>query len=235
MACILIVTKNDSLKKQLSDAMSELLYSVVGADGLSSAFLAISEDKEIDLVIGDIASEGCELCRELRDFGNNVPFITVIDENVGIQRRQVFRSGSDGYLILPLDPEEVQMHVKNLLWRCHIESDSVIRFGDVTLHSATLSVETPDITIRLRRMEFLLLQKLLSYPGRIFNRSQLMDDLWGFDCESDPRTVDTHIRRLRKKLKSIDTINIQTIRGIGYRAAVPKRRRLRSSAEYTDC
>jgi len=84
-------------------------------------------------------------------------------------------------------------------------------------------VVTPDVTIDLRRMEFLLLQKLLSYPGRIFTRAQLMDEIWGYDSESEPRTVDTHVKLLRKKLRSVDEIRIQTVRGLGYRAAIPRR------------
>ena len=230
MVSILIASKNEQLKKEISDAMSELGYIAEESGSLSDAFSRLGE-KDVDLIIGDTACEGCELCRELRDIGSATPFLIVINKNLGIVRRQVFRSGADGYFVLPIDPVEVQMHVKSLLWRCHIEKDSVIRFGDCMLNSSTLTVESPDVTVRLRRMEFLLLEKLLSYPGRIFTRAQLMDDLWGLDCESDPRTVDTHIRRLRKKLKSIDSINIQTMRGLGYRAAVPKKRRQRLSSD----
>ena len=92
--------------------------------------------------------------------------------------------------------------------------------------------ETPGGSIELRRMEFLLLEKLLSYPGRVFTRPQLMDELWGYESQSDPRTVDTHIRRLRKKLRDVDDIRLVTVRGIGYRAALPRRELALSRSEY---
>ena len=120
-------------------------------------------------------------------------------------------------MLLPPDEEELRMRVENLLWRCDIVSDAVLRIGACELHSSSLQLVTPDETIDLRRMEFLLLQKLLSYPGRIFTRPQLMDELWGYDSESEPRTVDTHIKLLRRKLKNVEDIRIQTVRGLGYR------------------
>ena len=126
-------------------------------------------------------------------------------------------------MTIPLDLEELQMRVRNLLWRCQIVDGSTLRFGSCQLHSRTLTIETPGGEIELRRMEFLLLEKLLSYPGRIFTRAQLMDELWGYESQSDPRTVDTHIRRLREKLRDVEDIRLMTVRGIGYRAAVPRR------------
>lgn len=123
----------------------------------------------------------------------------------------------------PVDLEELQMRVQNLLWRCRIVDDAALRFGSCCLHAHSLTLESPKGSIELRRMEFLLLEKLLSYPGRVFTRAQLMDELWGFDTQSDPRTVDTHIRRLRQKLREVDDIRLQTVRGLGYRAAMPRR------------
>ena len=75
-------------------------------------------------------------------------------------------------------------------------------------------------TVQLRQKEFLLLEKLLSRPMKIFTRQALMDDIWGYDSESDPRTVDTHIKRLREKLSCMHAFDIQTVRGLGYKAVI---------------
>lgn len=224
MPNILILEQNRELSRILEDAMRELGYrTAVAAD--AGAALEQMEHAHADLIIADEASGGCELTQELRDAGNSIPVIVLVSHAARQEKRRVFRSGADGYMTLPPDVEELQMRVQNLFWRCHIEDDATLRFGECSLRAGTLSVETPNGVIELRRLEFLLLEKLLSYPGRVFTRAQLMDDVWGYDNDSDPRTVDTHVRRLRKKLSDVDGIRIQTVRGLGYRAAIPRKLR----------
>ena len=222
MIRILLAEQNEDRIRKITSALREMNYEVLHADDESSALLLLEKNR-IDLIVAASACGGIILCQELRDSGDITPFIVITDIQTGQERRRIFRSGADGYMTAPLDPEELQMRVKNLLWRCKVVDDSTLRFGSSMLHSHTLTIETPEGEIELRRMEFLLLQKLLSYPGRIFTRTQLMDDLWGYDSKSDPRTVDTHIRRLREKLRNVEDIKLQTVRGIGYRAAVPRR------------
>lgn len=223
MINILIVSEKEQQLREVSAAMREIGYSIFLADGYSSAMDKLLS-VHVDLIIADFNAGACDLCRDLRDTGNAVPFITLIEEPAKRDKRVIFRSRADGYVELPLDAEELQMRVRNLLWRCRVEDSAVVTYGDCRLCTDTYTLESGDTRIELRRMEFLLLEKLLSYPGRIFTRAQLLDELWGYDCDSDPRTVDSHIKQLRKKLKSADSIRIQTIRGIGYRAAVPKQK-----------
>ena len=223
MINILIVSEKEQQLREVSAAMREIGYSIFLADGYSSAMDKLLS-VHVDLIIADFNAGACDLCRDLRDTGNAVPFITLIEEPAKRDKRVIFRSRADGYVELPLDAEELQMRVRNLLWRCRVEDSAVVTYGDCRLCTDTCTLESGDTRIELRRMEFLLLEKLLSYPGRIFTRAQLLDELWGYDCDSDPRTVDSHIKQLRKKLKSADSIRIQTIRGIGYRAAVPKQK-----------
>lgn len=226
MPNILILEQSSELGRILENGMQELGYRTFAAENGAKA-LEWLEHVHTDLIIADETSGGCELTQELRDAGNSIPVIVLVNRAARPEKRKVFRSGADGYMTIPPDVEELQMRVQNLLWRCHVESDATLRFGECTLHAGTLCLETPDHVIELRRLEFLLLEKLLSYPGRVFTRAQLMDDVWGYDSDSDPRTVDTHIRRLRKKLSNVDGIRIQTVRGLGYRAAIP--RKLRNS------
>ena len=229
MIRILIVENNDTRSKRIAAALRERGYETVLA-GDAAAALTLIEETGVQLIVANTASGGLELTQELRDAGDAVPVIALTEDDARGEKRRIFRSGADGYMILPLDTEELQMRVESLLWRCRIVNDAALRFGSCTLYAHTLTLETPEGEIELRRMEFLLLEKLLSYPGRIFTRAQLMDELWGFDSRSDPRTVDTHIRRLRKKLKDVDEIRLQTVRGLGYRAAMPRRLRRAEAA-----
>ena len=222
MIKILIVEKSAQISSQIANAVKELNYQYAFAENILSSIERIGES-DIDLIIANYNADACELCSGLRDAADITPVIVTADNITRQQKRKIFRSGADGYLEIPFDEEELQMRIKNLLWRCHLENKAEPTYGNCKLNTETMSVETVDKVIELRRMEFLLLEKLLSYPGRIFTRAQLLDSLWGYDCESGPRTVDTHIRRLRKKFKEIDAIKIQTIRGIGYRAVISKK------------
>lgn len=220
MVKILILETDEALRTQTAETMTQLGYSALSADDSDMA-LEVLEKQKIDMIIADMNCGGCELCSYLRMNSVTVPVIVFTNQASRHEKRVIFRSGADGYMFPPVDMEELGMRVKSLLWRCHVVDDAVIRFGSCVLEAENNLVVTDAGTVELRRMEFLLLQKLLSYPGHIFSRAKLMDEVWGYDSESDPRTVDTHIRRLRQKLKKVDDIRIQTVRGLGYRAVLP--------------
>lgn len=224
MIHILILESNTERGKKIASVLRECGYGTLPAADAGEA-LGLLDSNSVQLIVGNSACGTAELTEELREGGNAVPVIIITENEARTEKRRIFRSGADGYMTIPLDLEELQMRVKSLLWRCRIVDDASLRFGSCCLHAGTLIVETPREEIELRRMEFLLLEKLLSYPGRIFTRPQLLDELWGFESQSDPRTVDTHIRRLRQKLREVDEIRIQTVRGLGYRAAMPRRLR----------
>lgn len=230
MIRILIVENTESRARRIAAALRELDYDVVTVANAADALTLLGQTG-VQLIVANSDCGGMELTQELRDADDITPVIVITENASGQEKRRIFRCGADGYMILPLDLEELQMRVRSLLWRCRIVDDAVQRFGSCRLYAHTLTIETPSGEIELRRMEFLLLEKLLSYPGRVFTRSQLMDELWGFDSQSDPRTVDTHIRRLRKKLRDVEDIRLQTVRGLGYRAAIPRRVRVAEQAK----
>ena len=221
MISILVIEKDNEIKKQIDSALNDLGYRAAFVSNNKDALKTL-EESHFQMVIANYANNACDLCKELRQLKQNTPFIILVEKASPKDKRKIFKALADGYLEIPFDSEELQMRIQNLFWRCRIEDSVDVKYGNATLHSETFTIEIGENIIELRKMEFLLLEKLLSYPGRIFTRKQLMDELWGYDCESDHRTVDTHIRLLRKKLKNEDSIRIQTIRGIGYRAAVPK-------------
>jgi len=217
---IIILESDAELCRLMTDAMSELGYEPIAVNSRDDA-IAQLDVSPTALIVADMSCGGCELCAELRLAGIDVPVIVITNEPSRHEKRVIFRSGADGYMFPPVDMEELQMRVKNLLWRCHIVDSAMLCVGSCKLIAEENSVETPQGRIELRHMEFMLLQKLLSYPGHVYSRGKLMDEVWGYDSESDPRTVDTHVRRLRQKLKGVEDIRIQTVRGLGYRCVLP--------------
>ena len=130
--------------------------------------------------------------------------------------------GADDYMTKPVNYEELIWRLDALLRRAHIASEHRIVVGRTVLDSGTYTVTRERAAMELPKKEFELLYKLLSYPGQIFTRNQLLDGVWGYDSESGEDTVKTHISRLRNKLRDIPEFRIVTIKGLGYKAEITK-------------
>jgi DNA-binding response OmpR family regulator len=133
-------------------------------------------------------------------------------------KKKGFLVGTDDYMTKPVDEDEMLLRIKALLRRAKIVSEHRIVMGDVVLDYDSFTVTKKDETIELPQKEFLLLYKLLSYPGKIFTRIQLMDEIWGADSDSGWETVTVHIGRLRKRFEDWEEFEIESVRGLGYRA-----------------
>jgi DNA-binding response OmpR family regulator len=156
--------------------------------------------------------------RTLRGAGYLFPVILVTARETLKDKQTGFLAGADDYMVKPIDMGEMMLRVNALLRRARIASDHTLTIGDVTLDYDALSVARGEFVTTLPQKEFYLLFKLLSYPGVIFTRMQLMDDIWGMETETDDRTVDVHIKRLRDKFGGWPDFEIVTIRGLGYKA-----------------
>ena len=224
MTNILVVEDNQELRGLMRIHLTRAGYAVYEAeDGVQA--LEMLEHVLIHLLIADIMMpemDGFALTQEIREAGMQIPVIMVTARDTLEDKRKGFGIGADDYMTKPVDFEEMLLRVEALLRRCNIKQNSEMTVGGCTLHSDTLMVTGDGYSVELRQKEFLLLEKLLSYPMKIFTRQVLMDELWGYDSDSDPRTVDTHIKRLREKLSMVPDFEIQTVRGLGYKAVVHK-------------
>ena len=183
--------------------------------------LELLEKQHIDLVVLDIMMpnmDGYEFTRALRQSNNYMPILMVSAKQLPADKHKGFLVGTDDYMTKPVDDEEMLYRIKALLRRAKIANERKIEIGEVTIDYDSLTVRRGDQVQELPQKEFLLLYKLLSYPGQIFTRIQLMDEIWGAESDTGWETVTVHIGRLRKKFEAWPEFEIVSVRGLGYKA-----------------
>jgi len=217
---IMIVEDNTNIRKLMKARLEQEGYAVLQAEN-GEAALDVLDNHHIDLIISDIMMpymDGYELTKSLREADFNMPILMVTAKEAFEDKEKGFLSGTDDYMVKPIDVNEMILRVAALLRRARIAAEHKIIIGDVVLNYDTLTVTTKDKVYELPKKEFYLLFKLLSYPKQIFTRQQLMDEIWGMDVDIDERTVDGHIKKIRKKFEDLEEFKIITIRGLGYKA-----------------
>ena len=217
---IMVVDDDKNTRLLLKAVLEAENYSVLTAENGEDA-LALMDGNHIDLVVLDIMMpkmDGYEFTRTLRESNNNLPILMVSAKMLPSDKKHGFMVGTDDYMTKPIDEEEMLWRIKALLRRAKIASEHRIVVGDVVLDYDSLTVSRKGETQELPQKEFLLLYKLLSYPGKIFTRIQLMDEIWGADSESGWETVTVHIGRLRKRFEGWQEFEIVSVRGLGYKA-----------------
>ena len=217
----ILVTDDDKNTRLLLKAVLESDgYTVyVAANGEEA--LTVMDQQHIDLVVLDIMMpkmDGYEFTKTLREAQNNLPILMVSAKQLPADKKKGFLVGTDDYMTKPIDEEEMLLRIKALLRRAQIVSDRRIVIGDVVLDYDSFTVSRKDEVQELPQKEFLLLYKLLSYPGKIFTRIQLMDEIWGAESDTGWETVTVHIGRLRKRFEGWEEFELQSIRGLGYKA-----------------
>ncbi len=217
---ILVVDDDKNTRLFLKAVLENASYTVsVASDGVQA--LRIMDKEHIDLIVLDIMMpnmDGYELTKAIRDSDNNLPILMISAKQLPADKHKGFLVGTDDYMIKPIDDEEMLYRIKALLRRAKIANEHKIVIGDVVLDYDSLTVSRGSEQVELPQKEFLLLFKLLSYPGKIFTRIQLMDEIWGADSETGWETVTVHIGRLRKKFEGWDEFQIEAVRGLGYKA-----------------
>ena len=219
MLKILIVEDDRELRQLFSHVLTKNGYAVKGVSNGQEALAAMDADY-FDLIISDImmpVMDGYEFVRELRSVGNTTPVLMITAKDAFDDMRQGFLSGTDDYMVKPINVNEMVLRVGALLRRSQMINERRQVIGNTVLECDSLTVVTEDESFVLPQKEFMLLYKMASFPGRIFTRQQLMDEIWGYDSDSDTHTVDVHIGRLRDRFRDNRDFKIVTIRGVGYK------------------
>lgn len=219
MLKILIVEDDRELRQLFGHVLIKNGYTVKEVSNGREALDALDTDY-YDLMISDIMMpqmDGFELVRSLRNAGNMIPVLMITAREAFNDMRVGFQSGTDDYMVKPVNVNEMLLRVSALLRRAQMINERRQVLGNTVLECDSLTVTTEAGSMVLPQKEFMLLYKMISFPGRIFTRQQLMDDIWGYDTDSDTHTVDVHIGRLRDKFKDNTDFKIVTMRGVGYK------------------
>ena len=217
----ILVVDDDKHTRQLLRAILENEHYTVSTAADGEKALALMDNEHIDLVVLDIMMphmDGYEFTKALREVENNLPILMVSAKQLPEDKKKGFLVGTDDYMTKPIDEEEMLLRIKALLRRAKIVNDRKIEIGDVVLDYDALTVTGHGEKQELPQKEFMLLYKLLSYPGKIFTRIQLMDEIWGAESATGWETVTVHIGRLRKRFEGWQEFSIESVRGLGYKA-----------------
>ena len=219
MLKLLIAEDDRELRQLFSHVLTKNGYSVNGVANGQEALDAM-EKEYYDLIISDIMMpvvDGYELVRMLRDAGDTTPVLMITAKDSCDDMRTGFLSGTDDYMVKPINVNEMVLRVQALLRRAQMINERRLVIGNTTLEVDSLTVRTETESYILPQKEFMLLYKMASFPGKIFTRQQLMDEIWGYENESDTHTVDVHIGRLRERFRDSTDFKIVTMRGVGYK------------------
>ena len=216
-----LVVDDDKNTRLLMRALLEGEHYTVTLAASGEEALSAMERAHVDLVVLDLMMprmDGYEFTRELRAASNDLPILMVSARQLPEDRKKGFLAGIDDFMVKPVDEEELLLRIKALMRRAKIASERRIVVGGAVLDYDTLSVSRGGETMVLPQKEFLLLYKLLSYPGKIFTRIELMDEIWGADSETGWETVTVHVGRLRRRFEGWSEFEIVSVRGLGYKA-----------------
>ncbi len=223
MANILLVEDDSNVRLLVSTRLKQR-YTVFSAPNGENA-LSIMRTQSIDLIITDIMMPGMDgyaFVEKVHAMGLNTPVIMLTAKDAITDKGHGFAVGCDDYLTKPVDFQELIWRIDAILRRCKISNEGKIVIGDMVVDQASQTITRGGETIDLTSKEFQLLFLLLSYPGKIFTKDNILDSVWGYTSESDESTVRTHVNRLRKRFENFPEFEICTIRGVGYKAVIKK-------------
>ena len=205
---ILIAEDDRELRQLFAHVLTKNGYTVLGVSNGEEALAAL-EQSYYDLIISDIMMpkmDGYELVRSIRESGSSIPIMMI-----------TAKDAFDDLMVKPINIGEMVLRVSALLRRAQMASERRQVIGGTVMECDSLSVTVDGESMVLPQKEFMLLYKMASFPGRIFTRQQLMDDIWGYDSSTDTHTVDVHIARLRERFRDNPDFKIVTMRGVGYK------------------
>jgi DNA-binding response OmpR family regulator len=222
MERVLIVDDDPDIQRLVSYNLSQAGFQVLSASTGRTALDSVQKQPP-DLIILDIMMpdvDGMEVCRTLRQRENSrrIPIIMLTARGEEVDRVVGFELGADDYVSKPFSPRELVLRVKSIFRRVKVDHSHVIRIGAIQLFPERRQVFVGDHAVSLTAKEFDLLHELMRAGGNVLTREFLMDKVWGYHGEATSRTLDTHVRRLREKLRD-DGELVETVRSVGYRIA----------------
>lgn len=193
----------------------------VVSESSGEAALGYLETNQVDIAIVDImmnGMDGFELCETLKADYEDLPVIMLTARDALSDKERAFLTGTDDYVTKPFEVEELMFRIRAVIRRYQKNVDTEIQLGNLTLNQAYLEIAVDQKRMNLPNKEFTLLFLLASQPKQVYSRESLIEKIWGFDYEGDERTVDVHVKRLRKRLDKLGAnVAIKTVRGLGYK------------------
>lgn len=217
---ILVADDQPNIRRLYQHTLEKNGYRVFTAENGENA-LAVLEKEHVDVVILDVMMpkmDGFSCLKLIRDAGMTMPVLMITAKDGAEDKRRSFLLGTDDYMVKPVDEIEMLLRIKALLRRSRIAEEQRLVIGGTELVYDSFSVIKNGEAMVLPRKEFQILFKLLSFPGKTFTRQSIMNEFWAMDSDSEARTVDVHINRLRERLGDNDDFEIVTVRGLGYKA-----------------
>lgn len=217
---ILVVEDDREIQKLFCTVLRKNGYNAISANNGVEA-LDVLDTQYIDLIISDIMMpkmDGYDLTKSLREANFKTPILMITAKEDFSDMQKGFDAGTDDYMVKPINVNEMLLRVSALLRRNQAISQRKVIIGCTTFDMDSLTVSNEEEEVILPQKEFYLVYKLITSPNHIYTRQQLMDEIWGIDSETDIRTVDVHIGRLRDRFKDNEDFEIITVRGLGYKA-----------------
>ncbi|MHC5228938.1 response regulator transcription factor [Enterococcus sp. LJL99] len=222
MNTILVIEDDQNLLRLYTSVLEKAHFTVIGALNGEEA-LDILYSKQVALIITDImmpVMDGYQLSDLVRQSGDKTPILMITAKDSFEDKKKGFRIGVDDYMVKPIDVNEMVLRVEALLRRAKIIYAQKLTIGKTVLDQEEQTVVQGEETLELPQKEFQLLYKLLAYPNKIFTRQQLMDAIWGLESDTEERTIDVHIKRLRTRFEENNDFQLVTVRGLGYKAVI---------------
>lgn len=219
MFSILVAEDDRELRELFCTVLSENGYRPIPAVNGEEALRAL-DHTHVDLIICDImmpVMDGFALTRALREANFSLPVLMITAKTGMTDKQEGFRSGTDDYMVKPVDVNEMLWRVAALLRRSQTISERRVKIGDTLFNYDAFTVAWGGEEALLPQKEFSLIYKLVSSVNRIFTKQQILDEIWGMDADVDPHTLEVHISRLRERFRDNPDFEIITVRGLGYK------------------
>ncbi len=216
---LLIVEDDNNLRKLMEIKLNAEGYKTSTAKNGKEALDKMSQT-HFDIALVDVmmpVMDGYEFVKAVREAGNLVPLIMITSRGTITDKERGFLAGVDDYMVKPIDFQEMSLRIKAVLRRAKIVSERKISIGSTVLDYETLTVSNAEESVTLTKKEFGILYKLLSYPERSFSKSVLFEEFWSWDSQTEEDIVKVYVNRIRNKIAPFNNIDVETVRGIGYR------------------